>query len=256
MPNPFPSRSGSSNCALPDPGEIHLWHIQLDEGPEALEDCRRVLDDVEKARAARFIRAVHGDRFIVGRGRLRMLLASYLKRLPEDLIFVYNEQGKPSIEGPGDVSPFSFNLSHSVGLALCAVAGFETVGVDVEACRETRDLMPIARRFFSADEQAQLSALPEDRQCAAFYQCWSSKEALLKAWGTGLATPLDRFTVRVAPGHAAVIAIDIPEWNRQPWQLYPVNVPCGYAAAVAVPGTPHRLRARHWPGLQEAEAGG
>lgn len=229
------------------PGEVHLWHFALDETPEELASCRAVLDEVETARATRFFREIHRNRFAIGRGRLRMLLGSYLNCPPEALTFRYNEQGKPFLDSPTPQAPFSFNLSHSGNVALCAIAGFETVGVDVEAVRESRDLMPIARRFFSEAEQEALRALPAEQQCAAFYQCWSSKEALLKAWGTGLATPLDRFTVRVSPGGAAVLSIDIPAWTRDPWHLYPVTVPEGYAAALALPGPATLLKICHWP---------
>src|SRR5690606_5562839 len=147
---------------------------------------------------------------------------------PEAVTFRYNAQGKHALDSHVPLLPFSFNLSHSGDVALCAIAVFETVGVDVEAIRESRELIPIARRFFSEAEQEALHALPAEQQCAAFYQCWSSKEALLKAWGTGLTTPLDRFNVRVAPGEAAVLSIDIPAWSCDPWQLYPLAVPEGY----------------------------
>lgn len=232
---------------LPAPGEVHLWHLTLDATPGELAACRAVLNDIERARAARFYRELHQHRFTVGRGRLRMLLGAYLHCPPQALKFRYNDQGKPSLESPLPLAPFSFNLSHSGDLALCAIAGFEAVGVDVEAVRESRDLMPIARRFFSETEQDALRSLPPEQQCAAFYQCWSSKEALLKAWGTGLATPLDRFSVRVAPGEAAVLSINIAEWAHTPWQLYPVIVPEGYAAALALPGPADTFSIGQWP---------
>lgn len=231
----------------PAPGEVHLWHIALDETPQERAACHAVLDEIECARAARFYREIHQQRFTVGRGRLRTLLGAYLNRAPEALTFRYNAQGKPYLDMPEPLAPFSFNLSHSGDVALCAIAGFDTVGVDVEAVRESRDLIPIARRFFSAAEQAALLFLPPDQQCAAFYQCWSSKEALLKAWGTGLATPLDRFTVRVAPGEVGLIELNIPEWACNPWALYPITVPDGYAATLAVPGPATALHVRHWP---------
>jgi 4'-phosphopantetheinyl transferase len=163
------------------------------------------------------------------------------------LRFHYNAQGKPTVAHPTASTSFSFNLSHSGEVALCAIAGFETVGVDVEAVRESRELVGIARRFFSVAEQEALLALPPEQQCAAFYQCWSSKEALLKAWGTGLATPLDRFDVSVAPGETSVLSIALPEWSGTPWCLYPVVVPEGFAATLALPAPATRLQRFEWP---------
>lgn len=229
------------NLEIPEPSAVHVWHLDLDLPPEGLVACCEVLDDTEKVRAARFIRPVHGARFSAGRGQLRMVLGSYLRCSPDALTFTYNAKGKPSIETPGTERSFAFNLSHSGSLGVLAVAGFSTVGVDVEACRESRDLKPIARRFFSPAEQEQMGRLAEDDQCRAFYQCWTSKEALLKAWGTGLATPLDQFTVSVLPHVYGVLELNLPEWECHPWQLYPVAVIRGYAAALAVPG-PARLQ--------------
>ena len=233
---------------LPEPGEIHLWRFSLDVAPSALEGCRQRLNGEEQQRADRFFREIHRNRFAVGRGRLRLLLARYLNTDPEALDFTYNDQGKPSVDFGQPNGEYAFNLSHSGDQALLAVAGFSTVGIDIEACRESRDLLPIARRFFSTAEQAELLALPPEQHNAAFYQCWSSKEALLKAWGTGLSTPLDKFSVGVTPGEVGLRAIDLPAWSACPWNLYQVLVPEGYAAAVAVPGDATGIRTRIWQG--------
>lgn len=230
----------------PLPGAIHLWRFRLNQRPEVLEECRELLDDAECARADRLIRPQHQHYFAVGRGTLRVLLSAYVGRGPRELEFIYNAQGKPALSSPAARHPFSFNLSHSGDFALCAIAGFDTVGADVEACRESRDLIPIARRFFSPAELAQLLALPQEQHTAAFYQCWSSKEALLKAWGTGLSTPLDRFTVRVSPDTVGLLEIHIEEHRNCPWQIYRADVPAGLSAAVAVPGVCTSIETRDW----------
>ncbi len=234
--------------ACPERGEAHLWHFNLDAPEDTLAHYRTLLNDAERARAKRLLRDLHRDRFIVGRARLRILLGRYLSEAPESIDFTYSEQGKPTLAHPPTVGPMSFNLSHSGDIAICAIVGFDTVGVDVEAVKESRDLLPIARRFFSEREREQLLALPKEQQCTAFYQCWSSKEALLKAWGTGLVTPLDKFTVEVAVGKAGVVQIDLAEWATTPWQIYPVDVPPGFAAALATPGGVDKLQVWHWSG--------
>lgn len=231
---------------LPAPGVVHVWHIPLDApGPE-LESYRHLLNETERSRERRLIRQEHRDRFVVGRGRLRLLLGRYLQRSAESIAFCYGPQGKPALSDPPPDGPFSFNLSHSADHALCAIAGFSTVGIDIESVKESRDLVPIARRFFSETERANLLALPPALQCPAFYQCWTSKEALLKAWGTGLITPLDKFTVSVLPGKTEVCHIDLPEWSATPWRLYSVDAPKGFAATLATPGPLQRLTIQSW----------
>lgn len=236
----------SDTLPSPEVGGVHLWHFSLDVPADLIPHYEMLLDEPERIRARRLIRTQHQERFIVGRARLRTLLGRYLSQPADAVTFAYSEQGKPSLVHPPLGGPFAFNLSHSGGSAVCAIGAFDTVGVDIEAIKESRDLLPIARRFFSEAERQQLMALPVEDQCRAFYQCWASKEALLKAWGTGLVTPLDKFTVLVAPGKGGVIQIDLPEWSSIPWRVYPVDVPSGFAAALATPGSLGALTVYNW----------
>lgn len=236
----------SSILKCPGRGEVHLWHFDLDAPVDTVSRYRGLLDAGEMVRAKRLIRELHQVRFIVGRARLRILLGRYLAVPPEAIAFSYSEQGKPALAQTPTSEPLSFNLSHSGGIAIFAIAGFDTVGVDVEAIKDSRDLLPIARRFFSAHEREQLMALPEAEQCPAFYQCWTSKEALLKAWGTGLATPLDKFTVKVEAGRAGVIEINLPERSGTPWEIAPLQVAPGFSAALATPGALEGMKVWNW----------
>ena len=88
-----------------------------------------------------------------------------------------------------------FNISHSGGLAVFAFTLDCEVGVDVEEIRELKDLAEIAARFFCAEETAELMSLPADQRTAAFFRCWTRKEAYIKAIGDGLSAPLDGFAV-------------------------------------------------------------
>lgn len=238
--------------ALPDqleppaPGVVHLWRTGLDLDDREARARRLLLNEVECARADRFFRPVHGVRFTAGRSFLRALLAAYLNCSPRAVQFDYGPQGKPAVAGGAGLQ---FNLSHSGAEALCAVTTGDTVGVDIEACRPSRDLVPIARRFFSAEEQAAFLALGESAQIEAFYRCWTSKEALLKAWGTGLTTPLDRFTVSLNPERPRLLHMDVPGIHHREWYLYGVPVPDGFCATVAVPVPAEDLRLVYCAGV-------
>ena len=82
-----------------------------------------------------------------------------------------------------------FNLSHSHDLAMYAFALARDVGVDIEMIRADAANDRIAENFFSPTEVAMLRALPHERQVEGFFNCWTRKEAYVKARGAG---PVDR----------------------------------------------------------------
>ena len=96
-----------------------------------------------------------------------------------------------------------FNLAHSHELALYAFTRGREIGVDIEYLRALPDADQIADRFFSARENATLQALPASQRRQAFFNCWTRKEAYIKAIGKGLSQPLDQFEVSLAPGDPA-----------------------------------------------------
>ncbi len=48
-----------------------------------------------------------------------------------------------------------------------------------------------------------LEDLPPQQQVDGFFNCWTRKEAYVKARGDGLGCPLDQFSVSLAPGEPA-----------------------------------------------------
>ena len=223
-------------------GEIHVWHFGLDVDPGALPALRALLDDTERGRADRFYRAIHGNRFTVGRATLRRMLAGYTGASPEGLAFTYGPDGKPGLHPDAHPDHVCFNLSHSGDFAACAVRRERAVGLDIEMIRPSPDFLKIARRFFAPDEAEQLEALPAGEQLAAFYQCWTAKEALVKAWGQGLSAPLDQFSVRVAPRETALLRIDFSDRAAEAWQVRAIAAPPGFACALASEGPAGAVR--------------
>jgi 4'-phosphopantetheinyl transferase len=168
-------------------GKCKLWQAQLDE--EDPDSFRGFLSKDECVRAGRLRSPRSADRFTVARGILRTLLGRYLALRPERLVFSYGPHGKPELAG-GLQKLLSFNVSHSGDLALFAIAnGFE-VGVDVEEIHPVSDLEATASIFLSSDELAEFNALPASRKLERFYTIWTSKEAILKALGSGFSSPV------------------------------------------------------------------
>ncbi|MGA8497797.1 MAG: 4'-phosphopantetheinyl transferase superfamily protein [Xanthobacteraceae bacterium] len=220
-----------------------MWFARLDRTPARLKRMRTILNAEETARADRFYLDVHRNRFIAGRALLRDLLAGYLAQPPEAIRFAYNEWGKPSLE-PGFVaSDLRFNLSHSQELAMYAFVLERDVGVDIEMIREEVAREKIAENFFSLREVETLRALPREHQAEAFFNCWTRKEAYVKARGQGLSIELDSFDVSLIPGEEAKI---LRGDDGGGWSLFSFKPDHGFVAAMATQGSPLQIAKPRW----------
>jgi 4'-phosphopantetheinyl transferase len=229
--------------------EVHVWRASLDLEASCVQSLLSTLSEEERVRAERFCFQKDREHFIVARGLLRAILGRYLDMQPSQLRFCYSPYGKPTLtrESGGDM--LQFNLSHSHRLALVAVTRGREIGVDLEYIRPEPDLISLAERFFSPREVAVLCALPANMQTEAFFNCWTRKEAYLKAKGFGLSIPLSQFDVSLAPGEPA--ALLSTNWDTQEasrWSLRELNPGPGYVAALTVLGHHWWLFCWQWPG--------
>src|SRR6476620_7910163 len=174
---------------------VHVWRAGLEQSPGLQETLLRTLSDDERARADRFHFDQHRRRFVLTRAFLRALLGRYLAIGPEEVRFVYGPYGKPSLADEHGAHRLRFNASHSHELAVYAFAQEREIGIDVEHIQQEFAGEEIARQFFSTYEVNTLLALPKSEQAAAFFRCWTRKEAYIKAIGSGLSHPLDEFDV-------------------------------------------------------------
>ena len=230
-------------------GDVHVWRASVDLAAEHVDYFQPLLAPDEQARAARFRFPKDRDRFIVAHGILRAMLARYLAVEPGALRFCYSRNGKPSLAEETGGGTLCFNLSHAHGLALYAVTHGREVGIDVEYIRTDLANEQIAERFFSPREVSTLRSLPTADRLEAFFNCWTRKEAYIKARGDGLSLPLNRFDVSLAPGEPAALVStpgDPPEAYR--WSLKALSPGPGYVGALAVRGYSWRLKCWQWPG--------
>ena len=229
--------------------EVHVWRAALDQIPSKIESFRDTLAPAERARAERFHFPRDRDRFIVARGTLRAILGHYLNRTPGCLSFCYSSHGKPALVPEAGENTIRFNLSHSHGVALYAIARGREVGVDLECMRPDFEVDKIAERFFSRREIATLRALPAALRRYAFFLCWTRKEAYIKARGEGLSQPLDQFDVSLIPGEPAALLCTRPDSDEAfRWSLRELTPGAPeYAAALAVEGGGWSLASWQWP---------
>lgn len=217
---------------------VHLYTIRLDASATEVSACRRLLSEDEVARADRFVSKSTADGWQVCRARLRQILASYCEVEANAIRFTKQENGKPVIAAGLCDADLHFNLSHSHHLAVVSVTKVGAIGVDVEYLRTIGNWERVAARFFSAHEQAQLALVGADLRPRAFYECWTRKEAVIKATGEGLSASLDSFDVSLGPGvQAAVLADRSGHSDDKLWQMDHFEPETGYVAAFAVRST-------------------
>ena len=218
---------------------VEVVSFRLDADPAAEAEHAVCLADSERLKASRFAFARDRRRFIVGRARLRQLLASRLMVRPEAVQFDYGPRGKPTLSRRFAGADLHFNVSHSGDAAVCAFSRGREVGVDVEVVHALRDADEVAAHFFSHGEcEAYMALAPHDRP-RGFFNCWTRKEAFIKALGEGLHFPLDRFDVSLAPGETArILRVDDTPGEQCGWTLDSFVPGPGLAGAVVVRHAP------------------
>jgi 4'-phosphopantetheinyl transferase len=198
-----------------------------------LETLRQVLDAEERERAARFHFERDRERYIIARGVLRRLLSTYLGT--SQFALTTNKFGKPFLQPPHNT--LHFNVSHSRDLALFGFTRMGEIGADVECIRPDFATQEIANRFFAPDEAATLAQLDESERAGAFFNCWTRKEAYIKARGIGLSLGLSTFAVTLKPDEtAALIRVDNEADAPTRWTMLNLDVGADYRAATAFEG--------------------
>jgi 4'-phosphopantetheinyl transferase len=227
--------------------EVHVWRIELNQPDDVVQRLYTLLSPDEQAKANRFRFEKDRRAYTVGRGALRILLGRYLQVSPQEIRFVYGEHGKPKLDPKAGNGTLPFNLSHSHELALVGITLNREIGVDLEYARPMTSMEKIVERFFSKREIEVLLNLPPERRQTAFYACWARKEAYLKALGSGLAKPLDSFTVTFAPGEPArLVEVQGQPDEAMRWGMREIDVHPDYGAAICVEGQSFAVTCYQW----------
>jgi 4'-phosphopantetheinyl transferase len=222
---------------------IDVYTFRMDEHVDDVSRFLGILSRDERDRAQRFRTERDRRRYIVRRGLLRELLSSYLDRPPERIRFVCGPEGKLTLKGD-----LRFNLSHSHGLVVYAIARGREVGCDIEwrDCRFVAGLVP--EKFFSPLEVRMLRDIVPEKRTEGFFNCWTRKEAYIKARGVGASFPLRSFDVSLAPDEPAALLNGCDGWSVQSFEPAP-----RYQAAIVAEGTGWRLNLRRGVARLRAE---
>jgi 4'-phosphopantetheinyl transferase len=220
--------------------EVQLWTVRLQALESTFARVSSWLSADEADRAVRFRFEKHRRAFVLGRAVLRALVANYLRTAPGDVSFTYGPKGKPALAGAP--CPLDLNVSNSGDLAAYAFTLNCEIGVDIEYRRRMADIEAIARRFFASAEVAEFTDLADSDRPEGFFNCWTRKEAYIKAVGDGLSVPLDSFRVTLQPGAPArMMELDGSASAAERWTLHAFTPAPDYAGAIAYCDRPRPL---------------
>jgi len=217
-------------------GDVHLWFTFPDQikDPSLLKSYHDLMNEEDKKKCYRYMFEKDRHTCLVTRALVRTVLSRYTEKPPTAWQFDKNEHGRPEIVPDDNTPGLRFNLAHTQGLIACAVALDNDVGVDVENLVRKKVDLKIADRFFSAAEANEMRSQPENTQKDRFFDYWTLKESLTKAWGRGLALNLGKFTFTIIDRHLDISFDSSLNTYPEDWQFYLLRPTDEHKAAVAI----------------------
>jgi len=188
----------------------------------------------ERERQIRFLRQGDRDLYLLAHGMLRRVLAHHTGLPPHALRFEATPEGRPELTGAAAVGGLRFNLTHTPGLAACAVAVGRAVGVDAEYLDRKIDMQAVSARVFSPAERRSLDELTGRDATERFYLHWTLKEAYVKALGMGFSLPLRRITTAPTRDDRATLQLDELDDDAGRWLLRTHRAGPAHQIAVAL----------------------
>jgi len=191
-----------------------------------------ILSEPERQRAGRFRFDRDRRLYVAAHSILRRVLGERLSERPEALEFDQNAYGRPELAGRHPRA-LRFSISHSHGMAMCAVIPETDIGVDVEPVGREMPLS-VAERCFARFELEDVLRLPEAERAARFFQYWTLKEAYVKARGIGLSLPLDRVAFRISADSVEFAPDSAVEPSAAHWTFRSFRVAPTHQTALAL----------------------
>ncbi|MBC8639246.1 4'-phosphopantetheinyl transferase superfamily protein [Caballeronia sp. EK] len=211
------------------PADVRVWQVQIDFSAPLDSAAYAAMNASERARAARFLRHADAARFATLRCALRHVLAADTDRDAASLMLDADDRGRPFLADPD--AP-DFNVSHSGAFGLIAVSRERRVGVDIEEARATFKWRELAPAVLADMDRREIEALPDEpAQNARFFDCWTAKEAVLKAHGVGIGgatITMTSFSVLPRKGDRYALTREAGAFGAAS-----LEAPSGYAAALA-----------------------
>ena len=227
----------ASHCVPPcslGASQVHVWRISLNPAPLPLASFRTYLSPDEAARADQFKHDSAQEQFVVTRSLLRQLLGWYAGMAPSDIQLKKTSEGKPYPVFPEPMD-LRCNVSHTKGMAIVAISGGDSIGIDVESVDRRVNTEELAKRFFSRREACRLGEVEPNQRIRWFLTYWTCKEAFLKMQGLGLHADISKYEIELEVGSQTASIAGLPPSNTQmPYTLWRMNPGKIFIGAVAV----------------------
>lgn len=217
---------------------IDIFTLQIPKNSDEIIQFEEYLsaDEIRKCEKFRFFK--DKAECISSRGFLRKVLASYIQKKPEEIKFEYSSFGKPFIKD--DAHNLKFNLSHSNGYAMIAIAESDEIGVDLEFIKSFDDLDKVAKDVFTKNELT-IIAGNASVKIELFFKFWTRKESMIKALGKGLLIPLNQVDVSDLNTLSYSDSSEHISKKKNNFFIQDLNVPGGFAGAVAILGKKKKI---------------
>ncbi len=225
-------------------GDVQVWGILLEVADSELPRAASILSQDERERAERLISEEHRRRSMAAHAMLRAILSRYCGASPEQLTIRRTPDGKPVLS---DYPSVQFNLTHSHGRALIAVAKGQEVGVDLEQVRREVDVLRLAKRFLSERDLTCIEHGDPAQRHERFLKAWVAREAVFKADGRGMTFPLHRDYLELTDdgiNGCLVLGDTASDERRRPVRF--LSLDPGWIGAVAAEGTDWSVTVCNW----------
>lgn len=220
---------------------VHIWLTDVCDVGEAVPSLLQLLSPDERKRAEKYHFNKDRGSFVIRRAVLRMILGLYTGEKAEDLQFTYNNFDKPELKSQ---LPINFNSSSSNKVGIITIALDTRIGIDIEFVDNAFPKLELAEKYFSTDEVHALSDLQPALQTAAFFDCWTKKEAFVKAKGGGMSHPLPELAVSLDEQGRFSVNADSDETAG--WIIESFVPQHNYIASIAYEGERRAVRYFRW----------
>jgi 4'-phosphopantetheinyl transferase len=204
----------------------------------AAADDLALLTAEERARAQRF--AFDRDRaaFATARAALRRILGSELGIAPSAVELEAEAAGRLRFRDPA-LRDLDFNVSHSGALAAVAITRGRRVGIDLESHAHRQGIEELIPRIMGPREQALFRQVTGAAFTRAFFDCWTRKEAIVKATGIGISYPVATLDIPTLDG---IQDLELPVAESSRWRIVTAAPAADYSMSVALMGAGGSVR--------------